>query len=96
MSIYVLRALEDLIVAVHSDSDIPAAMKSAKEALGWDPTIPQIDYVVTLALDITAASPEEAVKEFQKLVRDSQEWMYGVETPEGDLISVDSWSIKDQ
>lgn len=77
----IITALEDLIKAIRNESklSIDLAVSDAVEALGYDPSEPN-EYLVSLEIGVTAKNPEEAVREFMKLLdhNPSNEWVYKV------------------
>lgn len=73
-------ALEDLIKAVKENHKpmIEDAMLYAISTLGYDPSIKEQEYLVSLEIGTYAKTPDEAVKKFIGLLEDnpSNKWVY--------------------
>lgn len=85
-------ALNDLVVSVHqyfdlggSAYDVHVAVGDAIELLPSDPRVIEQDYLVSLEIGFVTTSPEEAVREFVKLVEADglKAWMYKVTDDDG-------------
>ena len=75
-----IPAVERLLTAIDDEDVLDEAIQGVKDALGYDPTLKEQDYLVKLEIEVWAKTPKDAVKEFIRLVADQElsNWMYRV------------------
>lgn len=82
----VVAALENLIEAIKKEdkASIDFAVSDAIETLGYDPSNPEQEYLVSLEFSIRATNPEDATREVIRLLQSDPnfQWTYKV-TDEG-------------
>lgn len=96
-----IRALEDVIKAIKNDyhkTTVNIAVDDAIEVLGYDPSDIEIEYTVSLEIGVPAKNPDEAVREFIKLLKNNPnyEWCYKVTSDDDDDVEeiVDTYRWK--
>lgn len=88
-----VEAVEDLLNDLAGGDYPDSSIIRVKEALGYDPTIKEQDYLVSLSIDISAVTPEEAVKEFISLLESNLDWVYVVKDSEGRSYELDAYDL---
>ena len=83
----IVMALEEVIKAVKNGKNVSMAVEDAIVVLGYDPSDMEIEYLVALEIGVPAKNPEEAVREFIKLLKNNTtyEWCYKVTNDEDDV-----------
>lgn len=92
-----IDALENLIKAVKDEHkvSIDIAVSDAISALGYDPSYPEQEYLVSLEIGVTSTNPEAAVREFIELLKNNPDcdWVYKTinENDEEEIVDSYRW-----
>lgn len=92
-----IPAVECLLKAIDNEEVLDPSIQLVKDALGYDPTIKEQDYLIKLEIDLYAKTPQEAVKLFINMLEeeDPTGWVYRVIAEDNTETLVDGWNLKE-
>jgi rubrerythrin len=93
-----ITALENLIKSLDDYRDVDdvcEAIEIAIKVLGYDPSYPIRDYIVTLVLEVGAKDTSDTIKQAVKLIDDNQavNWSYIVKDENGKKAEIGGWEV---
>lgn len=88
-------AVEQLLIAIDKEEVLDDKIARVVDALGYDPTVKDQDYLISLEIDVFTSSPQKAVKEFIEMLKenDFSDWAYRVKDEDGNETIVDGWNL---
>lgn len=92
-----IPAVERLLIAIDQEAILDDSIQGVKDALGYDPTLREQDYLIKLEIDVYETTPQRAVKVFMGMLAEepSTTWVYRVIAEDGKETLVQGWDLEE-